>query len=120
MTPHETLLECSFLIPERRDAILSDGELHAPETWEWLREELNSRFGGSTVAPGLQSGSYVDPDTKERVSDLSIKYTVAVAEAGLDELRGVLVAASVFFEQKCIYLSIAGRVEFIGPPHEPH
>jgi hypothetical protein len=109
-------LECSFLIPIRRDANLSDGIEHDPDTLEWLTTELFVRFRGATIAPGKYRGFYEDPDTHGRVSDESFKYVVAVSESRVEELRQLLSAACVFFQQKCIYLSVAGRVEFIEPP----
>jgi hypothetical protein len=33
------LVECSFLIPVRRDKVLSDGGLHEPSTWDWFDNE---------------------------------------------------------------------------------
>lgn len=111
-----TYLECSFLIPICRDANLSDGLPHASEIWEWLYDELVVRFQGVTFSPLIYRGTYLEPDTAERVSDESKKYTVAIEESRVDELRGLLTAACVFFEQKCIYLSIGGHVEFVGPP----
>ncbi len=110
------LLECSFLIPIRRDANQSDGKLHESGIWEWLDDELLERFQGVTFSPLTYRGAYVDPDTLERVFDDSKKYTVAIEELRVDELRKLLSAACVLFEQKCIYLSIAGRVEFVEPP----
>lgn len=110
----ETAIECSFLIPIRRDASLSDGNLHAKETWEWLDAAMFSAFGGRTTAPGLYHGAYVDPDTHQPVADESIRYIVAVPEPDIAVLRTILSIAAVVFQQKCIYLSIAGRVEFIG------
>jgi hypothetical protein len=109
-------LECSFLIPVRRDANLSDGAEHDPETWDWLSTEIFNRFRGATAAPGTYQGFYEDPDTHQRVTDESYKYIVAVAESRISELRQLLSAACVTFQQKCIYLSVAGHVEFIGPP----
>ena len=105
--------ECSFFIPVRRDANLSDGVLHSAEVWEWLDNELFDRFGGGTAAPGLYAGFYRDPDTKERVADQSHKFIVAVSAKQLDDLRDLLAQACVKFQQKCIYLSVAGEVEFI-------
>jgi hypothetical protein len=110
------LLECSFLIPVRRDANLSDGQLHDPGMWDWFTNELHERFGAQTAAPGLYVGSYEDPDTHERVTDESFKYIVAVEEPRMGELRQLLSAACVLFQQKCIYLSVAGRVEFVEAP----
>ena len=114
--PTGQLQECSFLIPLKRDSLLSDAKLHGRKTWEWLQLELFSRFGGFTRAPGNFVGAYVDPDTQQRVTDESRKYIVAVADSQLDELRKLLSAVCVLFQQKCIYLSVAGKVEFIEPP----
>jgi hypothetical protein len=117
----EALVECSFLIPMRRDSNLSDGEVHSTDAWEWLDDELYARFGGRTVAPGLYEGFYQDPDTKQRVSDQSRKYIVAVPQPGVDGLRALLRAACATFQQKCIYLAVAGQVEFVeAKPDEPN
>ena len=107
------ILECSFFIPIRRDFNLSDGELHSAEAWEWLNDAMFARFSGETVAPGLYEGFYRDPDTKLRVSDQSFRFIVAVSAKQIDELRGLLSEACCQFQQKCIYLSVAGEVEFI-------
>jgi hypothetical protein len=106
-------IECSFLVPIRRDENLSDGQPHSRKLWDWLDDLLFKRFGGRTIAPGHFQGSYRDPDTRQQVFDLSTKYIVAVPEARLDELRLLLSGLCCFCEQKCIYLSVAGKVEFI-------
>jgi hypothetical protein len=106
-------LECSFLIPLKRDALLSDGAEHRPEAWEWLDNELFDRFGGATKAPGEYHGFYRDPDTQQQVHDASLRFIVAVSEEDVDQLRQLLMAACVLFAQKCIYLSVAGQVEFV-------
>src|SRR5438132_1670983 len=114
----KTLLECSFLIPTRRDKNLSDGKRHDQEAWNWLEEGLDA-FGGATRPTTLYAGWYHDADTGERIPDRSRCYIVAVPRTRLDELRALLSQACVVFQQKCIYLSIAGRVEFVeGPSHE--
>ncbi len=105
--------ECSFFVPIRRDANLSDGELHSTDVWEWLDDELFDRFSGRTIAPGLYEGFYRDPDTQECVADESRKFIVAVVEDRLDDLRALLATVCLKFQQKCIYLSAAGVVEFI-------
>lgn len=105
--------ECTFFIPIRRDSNLSDGELHSVEMWEWLDDELFERFGGRTIAPGLYKGFYRDPDTQERVPDQSRKYVVAVPQRRIRLVRDLLREACHRFCQKCIYLSVAGEVEFI-------
>jgi hypothetical protein len=106
-------VECSFLVPIRRDANLSDGDLHSAESWEWLEAELYASFAGGTLAPGLYQGFYRDPDTGARVSDESRKYIVALPSGEVGKLRELLATACAVFRQKCIYLSIAGQVEFI-------
>jgi hypothetical protein len=112
----ELIFECSFLVPIRRDANLADGALHHLRLWDWLSDELHDRFGGATRAPGHYAGFYTDPDTGQRVDDLSRKYTVAVPENDVGRLRSFLSGICVVFQQKCIYLSVAGKVEFIETP----
>lgn len=107
-------LECSFLIPERRDPKASDGRPHASDAWSWLDEELFARFGRRTLAPGWFEGFYRDLDTGARVDDRSRKFTVAVSRGELDKLRGLLLEACERFAQKCIYLTVAGEVECVG------
>ena len=109
----QRIVECTFFIPIRRDANLSDGKLHSAEAWEWLDDELFLQFGGRTVAPGFYEGFYEDPDTHKRVPDQSRKYIVAVEKPEIKSLRRLLVEAKTAFQQKCIYLSVAGQVEFI-------
>jgi len=108
----QPLLECSFLIPVRRDRNLSDGKPHPPKTWFWLEDELLA-FSGATRAPNAYQGWYLDADTGERVRDRSRKYFVAVPRGRIPELRGLLRQACSKFRQKCIYLSVAGQVEFV-------
>ena len=110
--PATVLLECSFLIPVRRDRSLSDGKPHQAKTWFWLEHELFV-FGGATRAPDLYEGWYLDRDTGKSVRDRLRKYYVAVPRAQVGQLRGILREACRKFRQKCIYLSVAGRVEFV-------
>jgi hypothetical protein len=109
----ESWVECSFFIPVHRDRNLSDGGLHPAELWIRLDEELFFLFSGRTLAPDLYRGFYRDPDTGERVDDESRRYLVALPESELPGLRDLLSRACEWFRQKCIYLSVAGRVEFI-------
>jgi hypothetical protein len=114
----KTLLECSFLIPIRRDRDLSDGKLHRRAAWKWLEMALGD-FGGATRAKHPLEGWYLDLETGKRVRDMSKKFYVALPRAEVQKLRLLLSQACAVFHQKCIYLSIAGRVEFIrGRKHE--
>jgi hypothetical protein len=111
------LLECSFLIPFRRDALLSDGKPHLRSAWRWLEDSLLPFEGGSRdTAP--TEGWYPDPDTGARVWDRSRRYVVAIARKRVDELRAVLAEACRVFRQKSIYLSVAGHVEFVEGPSD--
>lgn len=114
----KVLVECGFYIPIRRDENLSDGQPHEAEAWEWLDDRLID-FGGATLSTALWHGFYRDPDTLQVVDDLSCRYEVALPRKQLRDLRAMLREACVVFQQKCIYLSVAGYVEFIeGPHHE--
>ena len=108
---------CSFLIPVRRDKNLSDGRRHSQKTWKWLQRELYP-FGGGTRAPDLYEGWYLDPDTGKPVHDQSRRFIVAITPDQLRGLRRLLREACTEFAQKCIYLSVAGMVEFVEGHHE--
>ena len=87
------------------------GKPHSSKCWRWLKEELVERFGGWSAIPGVE-GAWKSPRTGKAIADQSIQYTVAVADQKLGEVRMVLRKACIVFAQQCIYLSIAGRVEF--------
>ena len=111
----QPLRECSFLIPVTRDGDLSDGRAHEASDWEWLDDQLFALFDGKTMSSNFYEGIYRDPDTGLRVADRSIRYVVAVSDDRIEVLRLILQQACLRFAQKCIYLSIAGNVEFIKP-----
>jgi hypothetical protein len=109
---------CGFYIPIHRDKNLSDGQPHLPEAWEWLEDRLYE-FGGGSRSTALHVGWYVDPDTEERVHDESVRYEVALPGRQVRKLRALLREACGIFQQKSIYLSVAGSVEFVeGRGHE--
>jgi hypothetical protein len=112
------MIECNFLVPIRRDENVSDGGEHERWLWTWLDAELYRRFGGGTEAPGLYRGFYIDPDTNERVNDRCRKFFIALPEDEVDELRQLLRGVCFLFEQKCIYLNVGSRVEFVKPNDE--
>jgi hypothetical protein len=114
MRKKDVRVECWFLIPVRRDDQLSDGELHSTDAWIWLDNEQFARFEGGTLAPGIYAGFYRDPDTGKRVDDSSRKFIVALPQHRVRELRVLLQDACSVFQQKCIYLSVGGKVEFVA------
>ena len=57
----DAYFECAFLVPIRRDVVLSDGDLHSTKAWEWLDNELFVKFEGVTLAPGLYEGGLQRP-----------------------------------------------------------
>jgi hypothetical protein len=64
------------------------------------------------------AGEYVEDATKKIVRDESRRYTVAIPRSRLDDLRQLLRKAANTFDQKAIYLSVAGEVEFVTPKPE--
>jgi hypothetical protein len=108
------LVECSFLIPLRGDKSLCDGGPHDLEAWEWFHNEYYVRFGGGTAAPGVYRGVWKNPQTGERIEDESYRFMIALPREQLDDLRGFLRELCQWFHQQCIYLSVAGYVEFPG------
>lgn len=111
----DPLVEAEFLVPITRDSFLSDGGKHKTQTWDWLDDQLWKTFNGATRAPGLYAGFYRDPDTGSQIRDQSRKLIVALAKSRVNELRRLLAEVAIVFQQKCIYLSVAGQVEFIAP-----
>lgn len=110
----EKLLECAFLIPLVRD---SDRVRHSPLAWRELEDDLRdflNAFSGPERWRLLRDRETIAGEW-EGVRDESRKYVVAVSESRLDELRRLLVEQCVRFDQRAIYLSVAGVVEFITP-----
>jgi hypothetical protein len=75
-------------------------------------------FGGATRSAALHVGWYVDPDNKQRVHDRSRRYEVALPPGHVRKPRALLREACWVFWQKCIYLSVAGHVEFVEGPDD--
>jgi hypothetical protein len=110
--PKKKLVERSFLIPIRRDKNLSDGKPHRRTAWNWCADQL-MMFDGATMGLGLYEGWYPDPDTGKRVKDKSRRFWIAIPANKIRKLRVFLREACRVFYQKCIYLSVAGKVEFV-------
>jgi hypothetical protein len=101
-----------ILIPIHRDRNLSDGQPHLSSAWKWLDDRLYE-FEGGTRSGALYTGFYKDRDTKERVEDQSYRFEVALPPRQVSKLRSLLREACGVFQQKSIYLSVAGYVEFV-------
>ncbi len=115
----EKLAECSFLIPMVRD---SDRKPHPIETWWAFQEELRTAWPEGHTGPEWAyrdvrpiSGEYRDSGTGRVVRDVSRRFTLAVPESRVGALRSILADAARRFDQKAIYLSVAGVVEFVVP-----
>jgi len=54
-----------------------------------------------------------DPSAASPVEDLSRKYTVALPADRLDDLRALLRRAGNSFDQRVMYLEVAGYAEFL-------
>ena len=116
----ERVVECSFLVPILGDR---DRKLHSPIAWRLLQDAVHRLFRGLSgperflLIRDVETvpGSFVEEGTERRVQNESRRYTVAIPEAQVADLRRLLKRAANTFDQKCMYLSVAGRVELVTP-----
>ena len=109
---------CVFLVPVVRD---SDRKPHPSILWRLLQDALVRTFGAVTGPetvlyyrnPVAVPGAWSPGEGQEAVEDLSRKYTVAVPADRLDELRALLRQAGNSFDQRVMYLEVAGYAELI-------
>lgn len=109
--------ECVFLIPVVRD---SDRRPHPPILWRLLQDTLIRTFGAVTGPEavvyqkiGTVPGAWSPAEGNPPVEDLSRKYAVAIQADRVDELRALLRRAGNSFDQRSVYLSVAGIAELI-------
>ncbi len=102
------LQECSFLIPLFRDG---DKNSHSPATWLRFKNNLADLFGGFTDC-GVVHGIWRD-ENRNLCEDSSRRFIVAAHVQNVRSLRELLAVACDDFQQRCIYLSIGGVVEFV-------
>jgi len=107
--------ECQFVIPRRRDRRLSDGEPHAPTALAWWRKQLWEKFGVRRWSGATEFSDWRD-NSGPRVSDQLVKFTIALPDDKVDELRQLLMEACVVFCQECIYLRVGADAELVYPP----
>lgn len=105
-----------FLVPLVRD---SDRKPHPPVLWRLLQDALIERFGAMTGPEAVLyyrnaepvPGAWSARQAEAPVEDLSRKYTVAIAADQVEELRDLLRRAGNSFDQRVMYLEVAGYAE---------
>ena len=110
---------CVFLIPVVRD---SDRKPHTPLAWRLLQDVLIQTFGGSSGpeevlyyrSPEAVPGMWTPGGSESPVEDRSRKYTLAIPRDRVEDLRVVLRRAGNSFDQRVIYLEVAGYAEFVN------
>ena len=98
---------------------------HPPIVWRLLQDAIRAAFPQGHSGPELLyknvvtvPGEYVEDATKKVVRDESRRYTVAIPRSKVEGLRRLLRRTANTFDQKAIYLSVAGKVEFVTPRPE--
>lgn len=109
---------CVFLIPVVRD---SDRKPHPPILWRLLQDALVRSFGAVTGPEAVLyyrrreavPGAWSPGEGQTPVEDLSRKCTVAVPADQVDDLRALLRRVGNSFDQRVIYLEVAGYAELL-------
>lgn len=103
--------ECVFLIPLVRD---SDRRPHQPIVWDLLRNALRREFEAFHFDVATVPGEWISSDDPGNVvEDQCRKFTVAIPQDRVDELRRVLRRAGNSFDQREVYLAVAGYAELL-------
>jgi hypothetical protein len=113
----ERLIQCEFFVPIVRN---SDKKPHQPSAWTQLGNEIRRVFPAGHSGPetfyrgdALVPGEYEDSKDEPPIQDTSRRYLLAIPEAKVDDLRLLLRRAANTFDQKAMYLSVKGEVEFV-------
>jgi len=114
----EQLVQCEFFVPIVRN---SDKNTHQPTAWNLLVNEIRRVFPAGHSGPetfyrgdALVPGEYEDNPQNPPVKDISRRYLLAIPETKVDDLRLLLRKAANTFDQKAMYLSVKGNVEFVS------
>jgi hypothetical protein len=115
----ERPVQCEFFVPIVRN---SDKQPHQPTAWIALGREIRRVFPAGHSGPetfyrgdALVPGEYEDIPGDPPITDTSRRYLLAIPMSKLEDLRQLLRKAGNTFDQKAIYLSVKGEVEFISP-----
>jgi len=115
-------VQCEFFMPIVRN---SDKKPHQAIAWTLLGNEIRRVLPAGHTGPetfyrgdAVISGEYEENPTTPPVTDTSRRYILAIAESKVNDLRLLLRMAAHTFDQKAIYLSVAGIVEFVTPTEE--
>lgn len=118
----ESRVQCEFYIPIVRN---SDKKPHQPVAWNLLVNEVRRVFPAGHTGPeifyrgdALVPGEYEETPQSPPVDDMNRRYILAIPEAKITDLRLLLKMAAHTFDQKSIYLSVGGKVEFITPTED--
>ncbi|MBM4071099.1 MAG: hypothetical protein FJ271_19455 [Planctomycetes bacterium] len=113
----ERPVQCEFFVPIVRN---SDKQPHQPTAWNLLGNEIRRAFPAGHSGPetfyrgdALVPGEYEDSPGDPPITDTSRRYLLAILPSRVEELRQLLRRAANTFDQKAIYLSVRGDVEFI-------
>ena len=114
----ERQVQCEFFVPIVRN---SDKVPHQPSAWMALGNEIRRAFPAGHSGPetfyrgdSLIPGEYEDVPKEPPIADESRRYLLAIPESKVDDLRRILRKAANTFDQKAMYLSVKGIVEFIA------
>jgi len=110
-------IQCEFFVPIVRN---SDKVPHQPSAWVLFANEIRRLFPAGHSGPetfyrgdALLPGEYEDNPAEPPIKDSSRRYLLAIPEAKVADLRLLLRKAANTFDQKAMYLSVKGDVEFV-------
>ena len=109
---------CVFLVPVVRDG---NRKPHQPILWRMLQDALVQTFGsvtGPETVIGYRSrvavrGVWSPDGGEDLVEDLSRRYTIAIPAERVPALKELLRRAGNSFDQRVMYLEVAGYAELL-------